>query len=802
MVEPAADNLPGGGGGVPMSDAPLKVYLDAGFLDPPSPDVMAVRVGPYHVIDKLGEGGQAVVFRGWDPRPEKQREVAIKVLKPESAASDLARSQFLKAARYLQRADCPQVVPVWDVDGERRYPYLVMPLMTGGSLAERLKGGHPLPNDQILSIALDTATGLAWAHDRDLIHRDLSPGNIVFDAEGRAHLLDFQMARDMGRVHTGDDPRVRVRGGTVPYMSPRAARREGESHYRDIYSFGAVLYHALTGRPPYGSTTPEDLLDEMATPPPCITQLNPDADPGLIAVVERSMQDPGGGDCYPLMSAMLDDLRRIEAGELPRELSDERPVRAGAHRRRRGPAMGLAVVAVICATSALVWLTWFQNRGKATFTVEGTVDSPLVTDWQRARLGDWDADGHLDTYVVSEGWLRVFDTRGNQLFSRQMHRPERLHVALSMVEDFDGDGRDEAVVGWSEPDRMVLEVVTQSQFAASRYEARGSVIDDDAGNLHATTLEALSLTDLDGDGTRELLARSVAGWQRRPRGLVCFEIGRQTPRWFFETAGSIQAIACGDIGGDGRHEVLIGTHAPANGVTLPDGTKDSNSALICVDAEGQPRWRRQLDTQFSAVRPLLMDVDADGRDEVFASVQAANDYRGAEAGRLLSLSADGDVTATYELGSELVDAMAVHPYGETEARLIATDRRGHAHLLTPELSLIRRAKVVESDTSNIRLRLIDVADLDRDGSPEIVLFSSERRVTGMLDVSGEGNMTNLLNNRVIVLDREMNTQGSHQLAEQWKPPQNAAVFVVNTDLDPRLEVVTLADRVTFLAWSP
>ncbi len=785
-----------------MSDAPLKTYLDAGILDAPSPDVMAIRIGPYHVIDKLGEGGQAIVFRGWDPRPGKQREVAIKVLKPEVAASDLARRGFLKTARYLQRADCPQVVPVWDVNEERRYPYLVMPLMTGGSLAERLKGGRPLPNDETLSIAIEAATGLAWAHDRDLIHRDLSPGNIVFDAEGRARLLDFQMARDQGSIHTGDDPRFRVRGGTVPYMSPRAARGDGESHYRDIYSLGAVLYHALTGRPPYRSTTPEDLLDEMATPPPSIEALNPDADPGLVAVVERSMRDPMGGDCYPLMLAMLDDLRRIEAGEAPRIIPDERRVASAAPRRRRAPAIAFGVAVVTCVASAIGWLAWFSGDGSGPFTIQGTVDSPVVADWQHARLGDWDADGHLEFYVVSEGWLRVFDARGNQLFSRQMHQPERLHVALSMVEDFDGDGRDEAVVGWSEPDRMVLEVVTQSQFAMSRYEAPGSVIHDDADNLHATTLEAMSLVDLDGDGQRELLARSVAGWQHRPRGLVCFKTGQRAPRWFFETAGSIQAIACGDIAGDGRREVLIGTHAPANGVKLPDGTDDTHSALICVDAEGRERWSRQLDTQFSAVRPLLADVDADGWDEVFASVQAASDYRGTEAGRLLVLTADGDVTATYELGSELVDAVAIGASGDAPARLIATDRRGNAHLLTPELALIRRVKVVETDATNIRLRLIEVADLDRDGTPEIVLFSSERRVTGTLDVSGEGNMTKLANNQAIVLDPDLNTQATYLLAEQWQLPQNAGVFIVNTDLDPPLEVVTLADQVTVLAWSP
>lgn len=210
-------------------------------------------IGPYEVLAELGRGGMATVYRAHDPK--FNRDVAIKVLPREMTHDPDFRTRFEREGRTIAALEHSAIVPVYDIGESDGQPYLVMRLMSGGSLAQRIFDS-PLPLDETVKIMDRIADGLDAAHERKIIHRDLKPGNILFDRYQNAFLSDF------GIVKLSESTRNITYGliGTPGYMAPEMMEAEGFDHRIDIYALGITLYEMLAGHVPYVASTPGGIL--------------------------------------------------------------------------------------------------------------------------------------------------------------------------------------------------------------------------------------------------------------------------------------------------------------------------------------------------------------------------------------------------------------------------------------------------------------------------------------------------------------------------------------------------------------
>jgi serine/threonine protein kinase/sugar lactone lactonase YvrE len=293
---------------------PVAELVAQGMLAPPSRPGLLATLDHFEILRVLGAGGMGIVLLARDAGT--QREAAIKLIKPELVADSRIVHLFVKEARHLQRLRHPNVIEVSELSEREAGPYLVMPYFEKGSLARRIQPGKPLDEDTALDIAIQICNGLDFAHRRGIIHRDLKPANILLSSRGQACLADFGLARTMF-----NDSIVDVEGeqceGTGPYMSPGVAAGNAEDTRCDIYSFGALLYEMLTGEPPYkGRTTKEIRQQIIAQPPRPIRELNPKANPGLVAVAEGAMGRELR-DRYAGMADVLADLQRVKEGKAP-----------------------------------------------------------------------------------------------------------------------------------------------------------------------------------------------------------------------------------------------------------------------------------------------------------------------------------------------------------------------------------------------------------------------------------------------------------------------------------------------------
>jgi eukaryotic-like serine/threonine-protein kinase len=210
------------------------------------------------------------------------RRVVVKLLAPEAD-----RSRFEREAQAAAALAHPNIVQVFDYGEAEDRPYIVFEYLPGGSLEARLAGGRPLPDDETARIAADIAAGLAHAHQRGVVHRDLKPGNVLFDAEERAKIADFGIAQLAGAVTLTDAGTVL---GTAAYISPEQTRGETATPASDVYSFGVLLYRMLSGRLPFESESPVELAAmHRDTDPPDIRGFRRDAPPALAAIAMAAL---------------------------------------------------------------------------------------------------------------------------------------------------------------------------------------------------------------------------------------------------------------------------------------------------------------------------------------------------------------------------------------------------------------------------------------------------------------------------------------------------------------------------------
>ena len=207
-------------------------------------------VGPYCVTSLIGQGGMGVVYAANDPRLD--RTVAIKTLAPKLAHDPLARGRFLREARLQAQIDHDNVLTVYQVDEVDGVPYFVMPLLQGETLQRRLSNKTPLSIEEVIRVGKQIAEGLVAAHAKELIHRDIKPGNIWLEAQSdRVKILDFGLARNTVQTNLEEHAEGHYFAGTSEYMSPEQASCSQISTKTDLFSLGILLYQCVTGVIPF-----------------------------------------------------------------------------------------------------------------------------------------------------------------------------------------------------------------------------------------------------------------------------------------------------------------------------------------------------------------------------------------------------------------------------------------------------------------------------------------------------------------------------------------------------------------------
>ncbi len=310
-VSGPADGTHGGLTEAAPAQRPDREDLD--FLAPPqSPDEIG-RLGPYRILKVLGAGGMGVVLQGEDPI--LKRLVAIKAIRPGLGTTESIRKRFLREAQASAAVKHDHIITIYQVGEERGVPYLAMEFLEGEPLDVRLKREGCLPLTEVLRIGREMAEGLAAAHERGLIHRDIKPGNTWLEGKrGRVKILDFGLARlsDGGGEHLTQSGAIL---GTPQFMAPEQAGSSGVDHRADLFSLGCLLYRASTGQLPFQGADTLGIIMAVATlTPPAPLTLNKDLPPALSDLIMHLLaKDPAARP--ESAQAVADALRSLQEKE-------------------------------------------------------------------------------------------------------------------------------------------------------------------------------------------------------------------------------------------------------------------------------------------------------------------------------------------------------------------------------------------------------------------------------------------------------------------------------------------------------
>ncbi len=266
--------------------------------------------GRYELLDRIGRGGMAEVFRAFDRVLE--RRVAVKVLTVDGAEDETLFDRFRREARTAASLTHPNVVSVYDTGIDDDVHYIVMELVEGPSLVDVLRREGPLEVPRALEVIRPVANALAAAHAQGLVHRDVKPGNILFDRTGNPKISDFGIARVVSAA-----TQTSAVYGSALYMAPEQARGATVDGRADIYALGCVLYEMLTGHPPFvGDAALAVVYQHLNASPEPPSRLRPNIPTVLDAIVLRALaKDPA--ERYPQMDDFRGDLERFAAGLPP-----------------------------------------------------------------------------------------------------------------------------------------------------------------------------------------------------------------------------------------------------------------------------------------------------------------------------------------------------------------------------------------------------------------------------------------------------------------------------------------------------
>ncbi len=363
------------------------------------------KLGPYEIQEHVGEGGMGEVYRAHDAR--LNRSVAIKIL-PASMTDDPARMhRFEQEARTVAALNHPNILSVYDVGVQDGTPFLVMELLEGETLRERLDRG-PLGVRKSVEIGLQVAHGLSAAHERGIVHRDLKPENIFITRDGHTKLLDFGLAKATAVAakakssgHMSDftmqtaqtvqtmetEPGTVM--GTAPYMAPEQVRGEPVDHRADIFSFGAVLYEMLSGKRAFAGDSAVEIMTAILKSEPPEFDLEQMKVPPALDRIVRHCLEKNPADRFQSMRDLTFALGTLSGSESTSAL---RP--PAAKRLRQVPLWSLIAAAVLLLALA-VTATYFATRPTKLERMEFAI--PVWAEVGHIAIS---ADGSMLAYVA------------------------------------------------------------------------------------------------------------------------------------------------------------------------------------------------------------------------------------------------------------------------------------------------------------------------------------------------------------------------------------------------------------------
>ena len=329
--------------------------------------------GAYRLEQKYAVGGMSVIFEGRDTTLD--RRVAIKVLNEDYCNDEVRVQAFENEARLTAQVSHPNVVNVYAVGRAYGRFYLVMELLEGSSFENIMAKRGALPEKEVLEIATQVASGLKAAKHAGMIHRDVKPGNILLDSDGNAKLVDFGLA-----LITQDGSAQAQEIWATPYYVPPEALHGGQEDFRsDIYAFGATLYHALAGRPPFETTsTSGAFLMNAKQTIPRLCQVATWVSPATGEIIDRMMafNPEERWDSYDSLIVALDSaILNVEKAPAPQPIHSQ--VRQ--ERRKRSPkkiilmaaAATLSLIAIL-----MIWQPWSSSQPTTTSTAPSTNSTP------------------------------------------------------------------------------------------------------------------------------------------------------------------------------------------------------------------------------------------------------------------------------------------------------------------------------------------------------------------------------------------------------------------------------------------
>jgi len=374
------------------------------------------RLGSYEIFEPLGRGGMGEVYRGHDTR--LRRDVAVKLVHPH-LLDPTSVERLQREARALATLGHPNVASVYELGEADGTSFIVMELVAGETLADRLMHG-PLPREEIVRIARQIAAALEAAHGKGIVHRDLKPANIKVGSDGVVKVLDFGLAKTLQSHATNADlptATLQTREGTVvgtaPYMSPEQMRGSDIDRRSDVWSFGCVVYEMVTGRRAFRGETSADVIAAVIEGDPDWSAIPSGTPPGVMRLLRRCLRRDASQRLRDMGDARLELEEMGTAGETPIEPS-----------RRRIPIVAIAALVAAAGVLALA-VVWARRAPVA----EGAPAHFVVSIPQDAPLGGLDfpsiaiaPDGTRVAYVGNRGGR-------TQLFVRPMDVIDPLAIA-------------------------------------------------------------------------------------------------------------------------------------------------------------------------------------------------------------------------------------------------------------------------------------------------------------------------------------------------------------------------------------
>jgi tetratricopeptide (TPR) repeat protein/predicted Ser/Thr protein kinase len=439
----------------------------------------------YRVVKLLGRGGMGAVYLCRDE--ELQRDVALKVIRPEIAADPDVLDRFKREIQLSSRVTHKSVLRVYDLGEADGVRFLTMQYVEGEDLSSLLKRVGPLPVPRLTHLFRQICEGLAAAHDEGVVHRDLKPQNIMVDAADRVWLTDFGLAKSLGGSAMTELGAVM---GTPAYMSPEQVRGEAVDRRADVYSLGVIFYEMASGQTPFaGGSVYEVMMRRLTMAPKPITDLNPAIPVYLRKIMERCLAvDPAAR--YQSAHEVLADLDTA---------SFRTNVRFEIQRRR-----WMLIAAAICIALAVgvAGVSWLMKRRPGASAAAGPARSVLIADFEN-KTGDPVFDGTLETAFN----IALEDAA----FITSFRRDSARKVAVQLQPG--ATGLSEALA------RLVAAREGVSVVTSGSVAAKGSGYSVSVKAVDAQTGKEIVSTEADADGKNAVLG-AVAKLASKVRGAL------------------------------------------------------------------------------------------------------------------------------------------------------------------------------------------------------------------------------------------------------------------------------------------